>query len=119
MKKVNEDNLWWEAAAHEDADDPGVLKKVIVSHDDVDPKSKLMMVNMSRVPVGKTHKLHSHESMEEIFYFTDGQGEVKVGDEIEPVKAGDRVIVPAGSLHSVKNTGSGELKYIGIGISLD
>ena len=119
MKKVNEENLWWEPAAHEDPNDPGVLKKVIVRHEEVDPKSKLMMINLSKVPVGKTHKAHSHEDMEEVFYFTEGQGEVKIEDEIEQVKPGDRVIVPAKNMHSVKNTGADELKYIGIGIALD
>ena len=119
IKKTNEKNLKWEPATHEDPKDPGVLKKVIVRHEEVDPKSKLMMVNLSKVPVGKTHKAHSHDSMEEIFYFTEGEGEVKIDDEIESVRPGDRIIVPAKSMHQVKNTGKQELMYIGLGIALD
>lgn len=119
MKKINEKDKQWEAAAHEDPKDPGVWKKVIVAHEDVDPQSKLMMINVSRVPIGKTHAAHSHKSMEEIFYFTEGSGQVRIDDEIENVYAGDRIIVPAGSTHQVKNIGDNELHYICLGISLD
>ena len=119
MKKINQEDLEWEPATHEDPTDPGVLKKVIVKHTSVNPKSKLMMVNLCKVPVGKTHIAHSHQTMEEIFYFTEGEGEVRIGEEIESVRAGDRVIVPAIQEHKVKNTGKIELKYIGLGIALD
>ena len=119
MKKINESHRTWEVANHEDPDDPGVLKKVIVRHEELNPNSKLMMINLSRVPVGKTHVAHSHKTMEEIFYFTEGEGEVRIEEEIETVGQGDRIIVPATAVHQVKNTGDTELKYIGIGISLD
>ena len=119
VKKINQSSRDWEPATHEDPKDPGVWKKVIARHEEVDPKSKLMMINLCKVPVGKTHKAHSHETMEEIFYFTSGEGQVKIDDEIENVIAGDRVIVPAKGIHQVKNTGDVELEYIGLGIALD
>ena len=119
IKKINEKDRDWEPAAHEDPNDPGVWKRVIVKHEEVDPKSRLMMINLSRVPIGKSHAAHSHETMEEIFYFTDGVGEVKIEDETVAVGKGDRVIVPARSIHSVKNTGDVELLYVGLGIALD
>jgi len=119
MKKISQKAIKWEPATHEDPNDPGVLKKVIVNHGEVDSASKLMMINLCMVPVGKTHKAHSHDTMEEIFYFTEGTGEVKIDNEIEKVGAGDRIIVPAKSIHQVKNLGNAELLYIGIGIGLD
>jgi mannose-6-phosphate isomerase-like protein (cupin superfamily) len=119
IKKINEKEREWESANHEDPKDPGVWKKVIVKHEEVDSKSNLMMINLCKVPVGKTHKAHSHETMEEIFYFTEGVGMVKIDDEIVDVGAGDRVIVPAKSVHQVKNTGDEELLYIGLGIAFD
>jgi len=78
-----------------------------------------MMINLCKVPVGKTHKEHKHETMEEIFYFTQGNGEVKIDNETNKVIEGDRIIVPATKMHSVKNLGKKELKYIGLGIALD
>ncbi len=119
MKKINQSQRIWEPATHEDPDDPGVLKKVIVQKEEVDKNSKLMMVNLCKVPVGKTHKAHSHKTMEEIFYFTKGGGEIRIEEEIEPVGPGDRVIVPATHVHQIKNTGNEELEYIGLGVALD
>lgn len=119
MKKINQKDLTWEPASHEDPADPGVLKKVLVKHGDVDPKSKLMMINLARVPIGKTHIAYSHETMEEIFYFLEGEGEVEINGEKSKVGAGDRIIVPAKQVHLIRNTGPNELKFIGIGIALD
>lgn len=92
---------------------------MVVRHDEVDKNSKLMMLNLCKVPVGKTHKAHSHKTMEEVFYFTEGEGEIRIEEEIETVGPGDRVIVPATHIHQIKNTGNVELKYIGLGIALD
>ena len=119
LKILNQNSRDWEPATHEDPQDPGVLKKVVVRHDEVNRNSKLMMVNLCKVPIGKTHKAHSHKAMEEIFYFTEGEGEVRVEEEIETVGPGDRIIVPATHVHQIKNTGNTELKYIGIGVALD
>lgn len=119
IKKINENDKDWEPAVHEDPKDPGVWKRVIVKHNEVDPKSKLMMINLCKVPVDRTHAAHSHDTMEEIFYFTSGVGEVKIDNEAVSIKAGDRIIVPAGCVHQVKNTGNKELLYVGLGIALD
>ena len=119
MKKINRKDRDWEPATHEDPNDPGVWKKVIVKHEEADPQSKLMMVNLARVLVGKVHPAHIHRTMEEIFYFLEGEGEVILDGEVESVRSGDRIIVPAGVSHEIRNTGKIELKFIGIGIALD
>jgi len=119
MKKINSKSRDWEVATHENSKDPGVWKKVIIKHEEVDPNSKLMMINLCKVPVGKTYKAHSHETMEEIFYFTAGVGEIRIEDEIESVTSGDRIIVPTKMVHQVKNTGNTDLEYIGLGVALD
>ena len=36
-----------------------------------------------------------------------------------PAHSGDRVIVPAGVMHEIRNTGKIELKFLGFGIALD
>ncbi|OGD94039.1 hypothetical protein A2697_03445 [Candidatus Curtissbacteria bacterium RIFCSPHIGHO2_01_FULL_41_44] len=119
INKVNESERNWEPATHEDPKDPGVWKKVIVRHEEVDPKSKLMMVNLCKVPVGKTHKAHSHQTMEEVFYFTKGFGEITIDEEVQKIKAGDRIICPAKGVHQIRNIGDVELKYICFGVALD
>lgn len=119
MKKVNEKNVKWEIPAHEDPRNPGTLKRVIVKQEEVDPQSKLMMVNLAKVKPGRVHPAHSHPTMEEIFLFQEGRGEIKINTEVSPVGPGDRVIVPAKSQHEIRNLGKNELKFIGIGIALD
>lgn len=42
---------------------------------------------------------HRHDQKEQIFFITSGNGIVKVGDEIFPVKPGDLVYVPLGMEH--------------------
>ncbi|OGD87870.1 hypothetical protein A2870_01295 [Candidatus Curtissbacteria bacterium RIFCSPHIGHO2_01_FULL_41_11] len=119
MNKININDLQWEIPSNEDPKNVGAWKKVLVIHAEVDPKSKLMMVNLARVLVGKVHPAHIHRTMEEIFYFLEGEGEVILDGEVESVRSGDRIIVPAGVSHEIRNTGKIELKFIGIGIALD
>lgn len=119
IKKVNVKDLKWEIPANEDPKNVGAWKKILVLHKDVDPKSKLMMVNYARVLVGKVHPIHTHKTMEEIFYFLQGEGEITLDGKPNLVKSGDRIIVPAGTSHKIRNTGKIELRFIGIGIALD
>lgn len=119
MQRINEKDLKWEVPSNEDPKDPGTWKRVIVKHDEVDPKSKLMMVNLARILVGRIHPAHRHRTMEEIFYFQEGEGEVVLDGKSMGVVAGDRIIVPAGVKHEIRNTGKIELKFIGFGIALD
>ncbi len=60
---------------------------------------------------------HSHRVNEEMFYVIEGQGELYVGDERHPVRAGDVIACPpgdAGTAHQLRNTGSGELKFLAV-----
>lgn len=119
MKKINIKNVDWIPASHEDSKNPSIWKKVLIKHEDVDPKSKLMSVILAKVPVGRTNNAHIHKTMEEIFYFTEGTGEIKIDGEVAKVKAGDCVVVPAGKTHLIRNTGQIELKLFGVAVALD
>lgn len=119
MKKVNQKDRRWEPGSHEDPQNPGVYKKVLVRHEEVDPNSKLMMFQLCKIPPKTKHVAHSHPTMDEIFYFTEGEGEIEVNGGKEKVGPGDRIIVPAGQVHQIRNTGNIELKFIGLGVALD
>ena len=119
MKKVNQKDRNWEPGSHEDPKNPGVYKKVLIRHEEVDSKSKLMMFQLCKIPPKTTHVAHSHPTMDEIFYFTEGSGEIDIDGEKEKIKSGDRIIVPAGRKHQIRNTSETELKFIGLGIALD
>ena len=119
MKKVNQKDRNWEPGSHEDPQNPGVYKKVLVRQEEADPDSKLMMFQLCKIPPKTTHVAHSHPTMDEIFYFTEGKGEIEVDGEKEKIVSGDRIIVPAGQVHQIRNTGKVELKFIGLGVALD
>ena len=119
MKKINQKDRNWEPGSHEDPRNPGVYKKVLIRRDEADPKSKLMMFQLCKIPPKTTHVAHTHQTMDEIFYFTEGSGEIEINNEVEKINAGDRIIVPAGQMHQVRNLGKTELKFIGLGVAVD
>ena len=49
---------------------------------------------------------HTHPG-EEIIYVIEGVLEYDIGGRISRVKAGDVLFVPAGTIHTAKNVGSG------------
>ena len=70
------------------------------------------------VPAGKkAFPYHVHHVTNELFVILEGEGEYRFGDETYPIKAGDICAAPVGGpekAHQIINTGSGELKYLGI-----
>lgn len=55
---------------------------------------------------------HSHEDMEQIFYFLKGKGIMTLGDEEFKVKKGTIVLIPLKTRHSLRNTGTEPLGHL-------
>ena len=54
----------------------------------------------------KGKKIETHvDPMEEIYFILSGEGEMTVGDDTRQVVRGDAIWIPAGSAHSLLNTG--------------
>ena len=74
--------------------------------------------NLTAVPPGKrAYPFHNHRVNEELFYILEGRGEVRIGAETFPLRAGDFVACPPGGpelAHQIVNTGTGELKYLAV-----
>ena len=51
-----------------------------------------------------------HRDRDQFFRFEEGEGRVDIDDNSYSVADGSGIIVPAGSRHNVRNTGSGPLK---------
>ncbi|HUK90804.1 MAG TPA: cupin domain-containing protein [Blastocatellia bacterium] len=64
------------------------------------------------LPPGCSVARHHHNQIEEIYYIVDGAGTMTVGEESKPVKAGDSIYVPPGSIHSLSNTGTEPIKLL-------
>lgn len=61
--------------------------------------------------------MHNHRVNEEMFFVLEGEGEVRIGAERFPIKAGDVVACPPGgpeTAHQIVNTSSREMKYLAV-----
>ena len=74
--------------------------------------------NITVLPPGKRgYPFHNHRVNEEMFFVLDGEGEVRIGEERHPIRAGDIIACPPGgpeSAHQIANTGSVDLRYLAI-----
>lgn len=84
--------------------------KVIV---DADLGSKGASLGLGIYRKGERALMHTHETEEEIIYFTEGKVRVTLGNTGEVFEFGpDTVIyVPAGEPHLLENAGDGDLKF--------
>ncbi len=57
---------------------------------------------------GLAEELRQVDPMEEIYFIMSGEGEMTVGEDSRPVVAGDAIWIPAGSAHSLLNTGQND-----------
>ncbi len=117
MRSVKINELSFIPASHENALDPEVWKKVLVSHKD-NLAGKIMMVNWSKLPKGRAFRRHYHEDMEEIFILIKGKALMIAGDQqLELLDPGDTLIVPSHVVHTMKNIGARDVYYIVIGVA--
>ena len=59
---------------------------------------------------------HLHHAQEEMFVIIEGQGTLRVADEMLPLKTGDVIFIPAGPEYppQIINTSDAPLKYLSI-----
>lgn len=74
--------------------------------------------NLTVVDPGKAaFPKHSHRVNEEMFFILEGHGELRLGDAMHAVRAGDVIACPVGgadTAHQLFNTGEVELKYLAV-----
>ncbi len=74
--------------------------------------------NLSIIAPGKrAFPKHSHRANEEMFFVIAGQGELRLGDAVHPVRAGDVIACPVGGVdtaHQLVNTGTQDLKFLAV-----
>ena len=66
----------------------------------------------ARVAPGASTTPHYHPRTEEIYYILAGTGQMRLGDELQPVGPGDAIAIPPGQVHAITNTGSEILKFL-------
>jgi oxalate decarboxylase/phosphoglucose isomerase-like protein (cupin superfamily) len=125
-------------ASHEDQNDPGVMKKVLLSAADFSPESNLRMLNYSLMKPGRSFKAHFHKTLEEFYYLISGKAEILMEDldendfsifldkekslkellvdaEKKIIEAGAAVLIPPKTIHLMKNVGDEDLIYLAVG----
>jgi uncharacterized cupin superfamily protein len=84
--------------------------------------ARLLGYNITAVPPGKrAFPAHNHRVNEEMFFILEGRGELRVGTQAWPVRAGDVIACPPGgpeTAHQLVNTGEVELKYLAVSTKL-
>ena len=76
------------------------------------PNARLMAEII--IPKGASIGEHEHNKETEYYIITQGEGVVRDNGTDYTVKAGEVVVTPDGSSHSIANTGSIDLKMIAV-----
>lgn len=53
-----------------------------------------------------------NQEQEEIYFIAEGEGEICLGEERQPIKKGQAVYIPSGVFHQLTNTGSTPMTMI-------
>jgi Mannose-6-phosphate isomerase len=64
------------------------------------------------VPSGESTLPHVLKNSTEIYYILEGSGAMTIGDETSPVRPGDCILIPPGSIQHIRNTGAGDLVFL-------
>lgn len=84
--------------------------------------AKQLGYNLTAVPPGKrAFPFHNHHVNEEMFFVIEGEGEVRIGEAVYPIRQGDVIACPAGgkeTAHQIINTGKDELRYLAVSTNL-
>ena len=103
-------------ASHEDQDNPGVLKRVLATRDEL-IDGRVQMINWASLPAGSAFRPHYHEDMEEVFIILTGRVEMTVNKESHELSPGDAIVIAPREVHTMKNVTDKDLEYIVMGIS--
>lgn len=80
--------------------------------------AKKLGYNLTAVPPGKrAFPHHNHRFNEEMFFVVEGRGEVRIGEQTFPIRAGDVIACPPGGpevAHQIVNSGDSELRYLAV-----
>jgi mannose-6-phosphate isomerase-like protein (cupin superfamily) len=76
--------------------------------------SRNLSVTWLEVPPGSDQELHSHEEAEQVYVVTSGSGQMTVAGDTEQLSAGDLVMVPPATDHSIANDGDSSLGCLSV-----
>lgn len=116
MKVIRGDEIIFSPASHEDPRNPGVLKKVLATKENLQA-GQVQMVNWSKCPKGSSFQRHYHEDMQEVFVIINGTVEMEVEDSRVALAATDTILIEPKEVHKMTNTCDEDVHYLVFGIA--
>jgi len=104
---------------------PGVRRAIYF---DAPEGSAQLSLGAAEIDPGKEIPVHRHKVgdryVEEGFYVLEGKGDVRVGDQMDAIRAGSFCVMsPAEGFHTIRNTGEQPLKFVmcfaGTGVQME
>jgi mannose-6-phosphate isomerase-like protein (cupin superfamily) len=93
------------------------LKQVFRSNDGL--PSNLTQIAFGTFLQGESCEEHTHQTMDEYFFFIQGKGVYTIEDKDYELKPGCFLEIPAGVKHSLRATSETPLKFVYWGVALD
>lgn len=118
MRIIRGSEIQFIPASHEDPNNPGVLKRVLATRDDL-IDGRIQMINWASLPAGSAFQAHYHEDMEEVFIILTGRTEMTVNGVSNELAPGDAIVIAPREVHSMKNLTDKDLEYVVLGISTE
>jgi uncharacterized cupin superfamily protein len=85
--------------------------------------AKRLGYNLTVLPPGKAQcPYHSHRGEEEMFFIVEGEGELRFGEHVYPIRKHDVIACPTGGpevAHQITNTGKTDLRYLALSNLVD
>ena len=95
------------------AQNPAIKRTVVKTADVSVPGREAVIANVEIAPGGSAGR-HTHPG-DEISYVLAGEGEILMdGNPPLKIKPGDGFIIPGGTKHDARNTGTQPLKLVGV-----
>ena len=105
---IREDERGWKALRGEEAAAPeAAVYKTLISGGLT--RSESLTLGVAKILSGAALSAHRHRQPE-VYLVLAGEGSVRVGAGVKPIKAGSAVFVPGDTVHSCENTGTSELR---------
>lgn len=105
----NDSEYPWEYEQGEEGRDDVIRWRSLLSGEKT-PTEKISMGTLE-LPQNAALPPHHHSPLE-VYYITEGEGELLLGEELRRVKAGDVVYIPSNMTHAIKNLGEQLLKLV-------
>ena len=107
----NDSECPWEYETGEEGRDDVIRWRTLLSSDTT--PSQGISMGILEIPPGASLNTHYHSPLE-VYYLTEGEGQLLCGDKIKNIRAGDVVYIPGKESHGVKNISSQRLELVWI-----